>query len=148
MNEIKFYRIVLVALLISNVFLIAFALKPQKPRLRPEDQPKQIIINRLHFNASQVEEYESIISNHQQKIIRIEDDIHKTKKELFEILDADETLKKDSLIDVLAHLQADIEQIHFQHFIDIKNICNPEQLKYYEKLTHDLNRIFSRKARR
>ena len=122
MNEIKFYRIVLVALLISNVFLIAFALKPQKHRLRPEDQPKQIIINRLHFNASQVEEYESIISNHQQKIIRIEDDILKTKKELFEILDADETLKKDSLIDVLAHLQADIEQIHFQHFIDIKNI--------------------------
>jgi periplasmic protein CpxP/Spy len=54
-------------------------------------------------------------------------------------------LKIDSLSKNIADLQKKAEMMNFRHFQDIKKICKPEQLPYFEKLTNELTQLFSRK---
>ena len=45
-----------------------------------------------------------------------------------------------------------IETKHFAHFMDVKNLCNENQLENFDELTEELSRLFSgpppRKKRR
>ena len=54
---------------------------------------------------------------------------------------------KDSLIEILASNQKKIEETHFKHFQDIKNLCKPNQMNSFNELTEELSRIFGRKPK-
>ena len=43
-------------------------------------------------------------------------------------------------------LHADIQQIHFAHFLDIQKICKPEQQDDFALLTKDLSKMFRGRA--
>jgi hypothetical protein len=53
-----------------------------------------------------------------------------------------DSVVKDSLIVQVGSLNADIQQIHFAHFLDIQKICKSEQLADFERLTKDLSTMF------
>jgi len=58
-----------------------------------------------------------------------------------------ESAKKDSLYLKLANYQKQIETTHFNHFLEIKKICNKEQLSDYKYLTEELSKIFSNRRK-
>jgi protein CpxP len=45
----------------------------------------------------------------------------------------------------IASNQTGIERLHYNHFIDIKKLCIPEQLEDYNALTIELAQIFGPK---
>ena len=49
---------------------------------------------------------------------------------------------KDSWIRQIGVLHADIQQIHYAHFLDIQKICKPEQQEDFALLTKDLAKMF------
>ena len=49
---------------------------------------------------------------------------------------------KDSWIRQIGVLHADIQQIHYAHFLDIQQICKPEQQGDFALLTKDLSKMF------
>lgn len=111
--------------------------------MRPK--PREIIIEKLGFDENQVTAYDVIIKEHQTNIRNKEEQIMNVKKQLYFLVgDNIENNLKDSLIKQLGNLQMDIENIHYNHFVEIKKICKPEQMERFNQLLDEIAILFSR----
>jgi Spy/CpxP family protein refolding chaperone len=153
MEKTKLLTITVIGLLLLNFatlgFLFISGTKGHKP---PHDipegrhEPKEIIIERLHFDANQQKEYGQLIEWHRRKIRQLEDSIRVSKNELYMLLNDDKVDEKAkvTLINEIALFQKQIEATHFKHFEDIKKLCKPEQQVYFNELTEEFGRLFYR----
>lgn len=145
MNKKSFFGLVILFLLLSNLILAGVIFFRKGHRAPPPEGPKKMIINALSFNPEQIRQYEELIRKHQHDIREQEDQIKELKVKLYEQLNhPDSSVVKDSLMQALANLQLHIEQIHYAHFGDIKNLCNEKQLQHFAQLTRELPRMFHR----
>jgi len=153
MSKIKLLTIAVIGLFLLNIGMITFMLfgNPIRPGLgRPplqREAPREAIIQMLHFDKEQSDQYKELIDQHQALIRDLDDKIAETKNELYQTLSTENITIKDSLQIVLADLQKQVESVHYAHFMDIKKICRPDQLNDFNKLTKELSRLFSRNAR-
>ena len=105
--------------------------------------PRNEIIERLHFDAAQVTEYDSLIVKHRKLVGEKEKEIQGLRTSLFMgVSDGIDLKLKDSWIRQIGVLHADIQQIHYLHFLDISRICKPEQQENFALLTKDLANMF------
>ena len=105
--------------------------------------PRNEIIDRLHFDAAQVIQYDSLIVKHRKLVGQKEREIQGLRTSLFMgVSDGIDSKLKDSWVRQIGVLHADIQQIHFAHFLDIQKICKPEQRADFERLTKDLSKMF------
>jgi len=105
--------------------------------------PRNEIIDRLHFDAAQVMQYDSLIVKHRKLVGQKEKEIQGLRTSLFMgVSDGIDSKLKDSWVYQIGVLHADIQQIHFAHFLDIQKICKPEQQADFERLTKDLSTMF------
>jgi protein CpxP len=146
MNKTKLLSFAVIALLLLNFGILGFLfLSKDKQGQKNKKMPKEIVINKLHFDDNQIIEYEKIIKVHRNTITTIDDSIKVAKNELYQLLNS-ETInleKKDSLYSKLANYQRQVEITHFNHFLEIKAICKKEQLADYKTLTEELSKIFT-----
>lgn len=149
MTKIKLLTIAVVGLLLVNIGILAFLFlrKPMHPpgerSIRGNVTPKNIIIERLHFDKEQVIQYEKLIELHQQELRDLDGQIRATKNQLYSTLANDSNAGKDSLQAKLGEIQKQIEATHYNHFTEIKKLCKPEQLESFNALTHDLAKFFA-----
>lgn len=145
MNKTNFYILVICLLLISNFVLLYFALQKPSRGFDP-DSPKNTIIEKLHFDENQIEAYQKLIDKHRKDIKKNNDQILMLKKELYSNLKNDDSKRElDSITTQIATIQKQIEEIHFNHFLDIKALCKPNQLSEFDELTDELTEIFNSK---
>ena len=147
MDKIKLLTYSVIGLLLLNVGIICFLFFSRTNR-NPEvnhRRPKEFISEKLHFDANQNEKYESIIPIYKDKIDSLDAINRKLKSELYSQLKLQvvNSAIKDSIITLFLVNQKQIEQLHFKHFQDIKNICNPKQLQDFNALTQELVKMFS-----
>lgn len=146
MNKTKLLSIALLALLVLNFGILGFLfLTKDKGEHRERNMPREIIIQKLHFDGSQVIQYDKTIKIHRETITTLDDSIKMTKNNLYQLLNNEQVdvAKKDSLYLKLANYQRQIEETHFNHFLEIKAICKEQQLADYYDLTSELSKIFS-----
>jgi hypothetical protein len=146
MNKERFYKWTIVGLVVSNLFLAVFLFfRSLPPKRFAPDAPKRIIIERLHFDKNQIAQYESLIQEHKKQIRTKDEEIRKLKNELYSLLPVENnSSKKDSLITLMAEKQKDVEYIHYNHFVDIKKLCKPNQMADYNLLVKEIKDIFNR----
>jgi len=154
MEKTKLLTFGIIALFILNLGTLGFLLLSgpkghhPPPGHGPEGRtkPREIIIEQLHFDATQIKEYDQLIQWHRSHISEMEEKIRDSKNELYLLLNENPVNEKikDSLIADLASFQKEIESIHFKHFQDIKKLCKKEQLDDFTKLTSTLSRLFSK----
>ena len=152
MEKTKVLTFGIVALFLLNLGTLGFLLlsgpKGHRPPNGPEGRPKprEIIIEKLHFDAAQIQQYDKLITWHRSQINDLEDRIRDAKNELYLQLNEEVVTNKttDSLINVLAMSQKQIETVHFKHFQDIKKMCKKEQLNDFSELTEELSKLFSK----
>ncbi|MES2240707.1 MAG: hypothetical protein V4497_10670 [Bacteroidota bacterium] len=147
MTKIKVLIVSVITLVVLNVSMIVFFMT-LKPRLEggDKDGPRRIIIEKLHFDKRQQEKYAVLIQEHRGTIETIENQIRQTKENLYSQLSTPEINEnaKDSLINVLANYQKQIEKTHFDHFQKIKSLCDsPEQKEDFKALVKQLGKLFS-----
>lgn len=153
MERTKLLTITIIGLLLINLATLGFLfLNGPKPGCMPHEgrrQPKEIIIEKLHFDANQQKEYEKLILWHRGKIDQLDDSIRQTKNTLYSGLSESDinTKTKDSLITLLNAYQKQVEETHFKHFEDIKKLCKPDQQEDFMALTTELSRIFAPRPR-
>lgn len=153
MERTKLLTITIIGLLLINLATLGFLfLNGPKPGGMPHEgsrQPKEIIIEKLHFDANQQKEYEKLILWHRGKIDQLDDSIRQTKNTLYSGLSESDinTKTKDSLITLLNAYQKQVEETHFKHFEDIKKLCKPDQQEDFMALTTELSRIFAPRPR-
>jgi|688.fasta_scaffold26851_8 hypothetical protein len=112
---------------------------------RPQpDRNRNIIIDKLNLDDTQIIKYDSLIKIHRAGIRPAKHHLMELKNNLYDQLNYqhDEKLN-DSLIAEINKVQGEIEHIHIRHFQAIKNICGPNQLKAYQDLTTELAKLFT-----
>ena len=145
MNKNKLQLFIIVGLLISNVLLAAALILGRPPHRDPQG-PKNAIISKLHFDKNQVLKYEQFIDNHRKMVTEKETELNEGKKVLYSQLLAENNKEiVDSLIANIARTHAQLEQIHYNHFLEIKGLCSPAQKQYFEALSKELQHLFGPK---
>jgi periplasmic protein CpxP/Spy len=148
MSKLKLLSIAVIGLLVVNLFIVGFLLlnKPPLPeRAAPfaKEAPRKKIIELLHFDEEQVKQYEELIRQHRESIKSLRDNLRETKSNLYQSLKEGNGANKDSLINELGMLQEKIETVHYNHFMEIKKLCKPDQLGYFNTLTDELADFFN-----
>lgn len=150
MNKTKVLVFAVIALVALNFGILGFLfLSKNNDGPRGRKMPREIVIEKLHFDENQIEAYDKTIKIHQEDIRNLDDSIRSTKNELYQLLNSDtiDSVQKDSLFLKLANYQKQIETTHFNHFLEIKKLCKKEQLSDYENLTEELSKLFSHPRR-
>ncbi len=143
MSKIKLLTLTVIVLMLINIITLAFFFS-KRPMNRKN--PKEVVIEKLHFDEKQVATYNELIEIHSEEIKTLNDDFLITKNNLYkELSKSDNKMVTDSLLLQLATLQNEIEKTHYNHFLAIKKLCKPQQLNDYNALTNELSKIFSPK---
>lgn len=151
MDKIKVLTFAVIALLLLNFATLGFLLLtgPKHNSRPPHHEPKEIIIDQLQLDATQQTAYQKLIDWHRGTIDSLDHQIRGAKNKLYSQLTQTtvDVKTKDSLIAILVNNQKKIEETHFKHFQDIKNLCKPNQMNSFNELTEELSRIFGRKPK-
>ncbi len=145
MKKERFLYVVIIILLAINAFTILTLLRGPHPEGR-RPQPKQIISDKLGFDAKQVAAYEKLIQSHRQSITNLDNQINELKNDLYQRINTTGDEKtKAAILSQIANKQAQIETIHFQHLTAIYNLCNTkEQQANFDELKSEFTMIFQR----
>ncbi|MCE3280658.1 MAG: hypothetical protein K0S44_2849 [Bacteroidetes bacterium] len=154
MNRTKLLTIVIIGLLILNLGILCILFLNKGHNDHPTgmpprgEGPKKIIIEKLHFDPSQVSSYELLIDVHKKRTRELNDTSKILHKELYTLLNTahPDTSKANELIRSIADKQMEVDHLNFNHFSDIKNLCKPEQIEYFNSLTEDLAELFGHKG--
>lgn len=144
-----FQRLVIVLLVLNLIVVSAFWMLGGGRMLGNGNRdgggagPRNEIVDRLHFDATQVTQYDSLIAIHRKSVGEKESEIQALRTALFVgVADGISEGRKDSLVSQIGVLQAEIQRIHFAHFLDIQRICKPSQQSDFALLTKDLAKMF------
>ena len=134
-----------VGLLLVNLGLVGFLVlrNPVPPPRDRQDGPRNVIIEKLELTEAQIVRYDQMIAEHQAEIRRLNDEIRKTKNNLYATLAGDDQSREDFFISRLGALQRQVESAHYAHFIALKNLCTPNQKDKFNDLTRDLAGYFA-----
>jgi len=145
MSKSKFLKFIILGLLISNGIVI-FMLINGRDKM---NGPKNIIIEKMHFDKEQIKNYESYIQQHRKAINENEKILNKLRSELYQQLKyQQDTSKVDSIISIIANHQIIAENINYNHFLEIKKLCKPSQKEDFDELTNEIAKLFSLKERK
>jgi hypothetical protein len=150
MEKSRFYLYIIIGLLFANLLLVGYIISsrnqhhPDGTHQGQHRGPRDLIVKKLHFNEAQVTEYDKLIKWHRSEIDQANDQLMKLKNQLYSGLSTSESINsKDSLFVIIASVQKKIEQTHYKHFEDIKNLCTPDQKIYFEELTKEIAFLFA-----
>lgn len=113
----------------------------ERPGIPGENQShiQKVLKEELNFTEAQAEQYIALRESHQKKIAQLVEAIKKIKKEMFDkVLLENSADISDSLLNLSLEKQAQLERITFNHFQDLKKICNKDQQKKLIKLMHNI----------
>jgi hypothetical protein len=102
-------------------------------------QIQEMLKEELDFSSEQVEQFVELRENHREKLDKIDEELMVLKKELFEdaMYSKNESIS-DSLLNQALEKQGELEKITFDHFLKLKQMCNPQQQEKLFQLMHQL----------
>lgn len=148
MNKIRLLSFLALALFLTNIGLLVFIYNGSNNNSK-EKGPRNIIIKKLSFSVDQVAQYDKLIEQHRKEIRTVEESIRNTKKQLYITLKSDTAVVANiQYLDELGKLQMKIERIHYAHFLDIKKLCETNQLPAFNLLTEELSVHFTHQPKK
>lgn len=104
--------------------------------------PAKMIIEELKFTAEQIKQFEGLKESHQKSIRELNDKGREIRHAYFELLKQDEVDQKqaDELSNAIATNQKEIEKVTFDHFKEVRKMCNADQKKHFDEIIEDILR--------
>ena len=134
-SKLSFWKIFAITLLISNMVILAFIFF-EKPTRADNKGPAKFIIKELNLNAAQIENFNQLKFAHQDSVRSLKNTGRELREDYFKLLGNDTTDKilADQLLMQIANNQKAIEQITFEHFQSVKNICDSVQKDKFDSI--------------
>ena len=140
---LKFWKGLAVLLLALNIALMCFLIfrppfggPPMKGQGGP---PGKFLVEKLKFSEQQKTAFESLREAHHDSILILMDEGMKLRKTFFDGLkiDAGNTMK-DSLANLIANNQKQIELLTYSHFEKVKMLCDPSQKLIFNDIIQEV----------
>lgn len=144
----RWWAIAIILLFIANLATLTFfwVSKPPRPSGFPpppvgaRGEPPRFLVNKLHFTQEQTKQYDQLFRQHDEQVSAIKDSIRDTKERLFELLNtanpaADEVRRRAAKS---ADFQRELDEMTFEHFMQVRGICTPEQQKEFDVVIIDV----------
>ncbi len=148
----RYLFLVIIVLIVLNMatLVMLWLGEPQRPaQHRGPGRPKQkraqiqrLLKNELGFDDKQAEQYLKLRQEHREQTRQLNDEMRRIKKQMFDevLQDNPQPLLSDSLLKLTQKKQSKIEQLTYQHFLDLKKMCKPEQKYKLKLLMHEMFR--------
>ena len=113
---------------------------PPPPQKRDPDQTQYFLRNELDLSEKQAQRFEELGRHHSQESRRIQNDIHRLKAEMMtELFHEEPDLRRvENLAEKIGSREAEKELLLFNHFLDLAEVCEPEQREKFNTIIHDL----------
>lgn len=147
MKNERFYKIVIVLLLLLNTGTLAFLwMKANRTAPFPAGGPgkhnrvDRLMSEKLHFTPQQEDLMVNLKNEHHFQILEIQEEESKLHTELFGLLHSNnnDTAAKKAILDKLAANDTRKEEVTFEHFRQIRAILTPEQLPKFDELMEEI----------
>lgn len=144
MNKERFYQFIILGLIVGNIILASVLFFGGKKKGHHPHGPKHLIIQKLQFDEAQQVAYEGLIKSHRSLIGEKDGEIRSLKKALLSTLNRPQNNAFiDSISSEIGNIQKEIEIIHYNHFVSIKELCREDQLQNFESLSKELQQLFA-----
>lgn len=148
----KFFTVLIILLLLANMVTIAvFWLKGSQNSIQFNGGPAQFIIQELHLNTNQQEQYLALVREHQDGSEPIKDEIRTAKEIFFDLLKKPNVsnTEKQTAAKKISELTEKLDLFTFNHFASLRAICTQKQKqKFDEIITKVIEQMGSQNNRR
>jgi hypothetical protein len=131
-----------VLLLLANVASIAiFWLGRNRQHGSPE-QPASFLVRELGFDTRQQDQFMQLVTAHRQRAGQLREQVKDAKDEFFGLLQQPNV--PDSIKTAAAakasQLTQQLDLVTFEHFQQVRSLCNASQQKKFDAIIHDVLR--------
>lgn len=155
MERTKLLTLVVIGLFLLNLFTLGFVLfKPTSASLMVNQQgppegegPARLIMQRLHFDERQKQQYQTLIDEHQKQTRLLNEKTARLYRDYYGLLATTppDSVQAKALSQQIADNQRAIAELNFAHFQGLKALCRPDQQVYFTQLVDELARLFGRR---
>jgi protein CpxP len=140
-NKSKVFVAIIVMLVITNIALVSLFLMKKDPGKRDKYEERKTMIaaflkNEIGFSTAQLQQYDTLSSNHRDNIKKMFDSLKSSKDRQFRQLAAGNFT--DSVMNVVADQSAVSQKMMelqmFNHLKNIRAICTADQLPKFDSL--------------
>lgn len=150
-NQLKFWKLAVVLLVVLNIcLLISIWTKQEKPdeMHRPPNGEKaaDFLLEQLKFSQQQLTEFEKLKQAHRHSI----DSLREISKEVHRLffdhlkIEKQDTVKVNELAHAIANNQTQIELVTFNHFKQVRNLCDDKQKATFDEIIQEVLRRMAR----
>lgn len=140
-NKSKVLVAIIIMLVIANVVLVSFLLLKKDPVKKDKYEERKAMIatfleNEIGFSTAQLQQYDTLSSNHRDNIKKVFDSLRSSKDKQFNQLAAGNF--SDSVMNMVADQSAVSQKMMelqmFNHLKNIRQLCTAEQLPKFDSL--------------
>ena len=131
----------LLLVILCNIGLVVTIwLKPHWDNGARPETPRDYVIRNLNFSDGQVKQYDALIKEHRKAMDQLGNEAIGYRKLLFENLrnEPHSNINTDSLAQLIANNQKQIEIVTYNHFKQVRTICNDEQKAKFDEIINDV----------
>ncbi len=148
-SVILFALVVMILLNILSLYMLHEArenVRGDRPGIgRDRGGPKYFIIKELGFSQDQIAEYEELVKEHRRIVKQTRRDNRKLKKELFGLLNLPpDNPRVQKLMKEISLNDEKLETATFEHFREVRALCNEKQKKELDRI---INRVLDMMSR-
>jgi len=134
-------KLVILFLVLSNAIALGFLFFDNKTHSQPP-KPMEVIVEKLQFDENQQQEFAKLVRVHRKDVKSIHLSIVRLKNNMYQGLKKEIPVVNDSLLTLVANSVKELERIHYEHFMDIKNLCDSSQRTNFNELANNLGFLF------
>lgn len=105
--------------------------------------PAQMIIKELSLDEQQQDKFSNLREQHHSSMALLDKELEETAKSYLNKLVSTDTSDVDSLRQAIGRLEMQRASVTYQHFKDLRSICNAEQQEKFDALLPELFRILT-----
>jgi len=140
MNKISILKWLVGLLVLLNIAILAFMFfgnKPHPPHKGKMSKGDKFIQKRFNFNDEQMKVFKASKQKHTNSTTAVAKSLVDASKAYY-LLDVNKTTEKDSMLNEMLLMSKDIFLANDQHFQEMRDNCNPDQLHELDNFINSL----------
>lgn len=139
----KAYRIGFFALLVINVALVLFFVSMPKPPSQGANIMEEVS-SKLDFNEEQKNRFVAMAKLHREQMMALNKQERELTREYFSHLrQENQEAKLQDLVNSIQTVQESKLKLTYDHFEEVKTICNADQIAHFDDLLDDIMRVLT-----